>query len=200
MHAPTGFVGIGNMGLAMALRLRDLGHAVRVRDVDPAREALALAAGAVVAASPAALAIECATVLVVVVDAVQTEDVLFGPEGLVTARRPDACIVLCPTIAPADTGRFAERLAALGIGCIDAPMSGGPARARDGTLSLMVACSDAAFAAQRPLLEALSSQVFKVGGRPGDGARTKLVNNLLAPAKRSRSRSDWVSMRRPCRR
>jgi 3-hydroxyisobutyrate dehydrogenase-like beta-hydroxyacid dehydrogenase len=180
MGAPIGFVGIGNMGLAMALRLRELGHAVRVRDVDPGREDLAVAAGAGVAASPKALAAGCAVVLVIVVDAAQTEDVLFGPEGLVAASRPGACIVLCPTIAPADTERFAARLAALDIACIDAPMSGGPARARDGTMSLMVACSDAAFAAQRPLLEALSSRVFRVGERPGDGARTKLVNNLLA--------------------
>ena len=59
-------------------------------------------------------------------------------------------------------------------------MSGGPARARDGTMSLMVACSDAAFAAARPLVEALTARVFRVGSRPGDGARTKLVNNLLA--------------------
>jgi 3-hydroxyisobutyrate dehydrogenase len=180
MRAPIGFVGVGNMGLAMALRLRGLGHDVRVRDIDPAREALARAAGAAVCISPAALAADCATVIVVVVDAVQTGAVLFGPDGLASAPRPDACVILCPTIAPDDTESFAARLAALGVACIDAPMSGGPVRARDGTMSLMVACRDAVFDAQRALLDALSSQVFRVSERPGDGARTKLVNNLLA--------------------
>jgi 3-hydroxyisobutyrate dehydrogenase len=59
-------------------------------------------------------------------------------------------------------------------------MSGGPARARDGTMSLMVACADEVFERNRPLIEALSSKVFRIGQRPGDGSRTKLVNNLLA--------------------
>jgi putative dehydrogenase len=63
---------------------------------------------------------------------------------------------------------------------IDAPMSGGPARARDGTMSLMVACDDAVFAQHRRSWTALSAKVFRISQRPGDGARTKLVNNLLA--------------------
>ena len=67
------------------------------------------------------------------------------------------------------------------VACIDAPMSGGPARARDGTMSLMVACADAAFAMpSSPCCEALSSRLVRLGERIGDGARTKLVNNLLA--------------------
>src|SRR5690349_20601619 len=75
---------------------------------------------------------------------------------------------------------IAARLERRRIDCIDAPMSGGPARAREGTMSLMVACADAAFERHRELTEALSTQVFRVGERAGDGARTKLVNNLLA--------------------
>ena len=77
----TGFIGIGNMGLGMALRLRDLGFAVGVRDIDPAREALAAAHGAAVHASPAALALRCDVVVVAVVDAAQCEAVLFGADG-----------------------------------------------------------------------------------------------------------------------
>jgi 3-hydroxyisobutyrate dehydrogenase-like beta-hydroxyacid dehydrogenase len=88
--------------------------------------------------------------------------------------------MLCPTIAPASTEAIAARLAERGIDCIDAPMSGGPARARDGSMSLMVACAEAVFEAHRAVLGSLSTQVFHVGTRPGDGARTKLVNNLLA--------------------
>jgi 3-hydroxyisobutyrate dehydrogenase len=176
----VGFVGIGNMGLPMALRLRALGWPVRVRDLDPSREAQACDAGATACATPAALAQHSDAVVVVVVDAAQVDAVLFGPDGAAAAMRPGSAVLLCPTIGPADTERVAQRLQAARIDAIDAPMSGGPARARDGTLALMVACDDGAFERRRPLLRALSTQVLRVGERPGDGARTKLVNNLLA--------------------
>ena len=89
-------------------------------------------------------------------------------------------VVLCPTIAPEDVEQIAERLAHQGVHCIDAPMSGGPVRARDGRMSLMVAAPDAVLARQAALLAALSDHVMRVSERVGDGARTKLVNNLLA--------------------
>ena len=176
----VGVVGVGNMGLAMALRLRDLGREVHVRDIDPAREALAVDAGARIAATPAALAARCDAVVIAVVDAAQSEEVLYGADGAAASLRPGACVVLCPTIAPARTEAIAARLAKLSIDAIDAPMSGGPARARAGTMSLMVACADAAFERHRALLDALADPVFRIGERPGDGARAKLVNNLLA--------------------
>jgi 3-hydroxyisobutyrate dehydrogenase len=175
-----GVIGIGNMGLAMALRLRACGHAVAVRDIDPAPEAVAVAAGAVVYPSPAALARDCALVIVAVVDGAQTDDVLFGADGAAAALPAGAAVLLCPTIAPADVEAAAAGLAALGVGCLDAPMSGGPVRARDGSMSLMVACDDAAWIRWQPVLKQLASRLFRVGTRPGDGARTKLVNNLLA--------------------
>jgi putative dehydrogenase len=176
----VGVIGVGNMGLAMALRLLDLGHEVHVRDVDPRREALALGAGARAAATPAALAARCDALVVAVVDAAQTESVLFGSDGAAASLRPGACVLLCPTIAPASTEAIAARLATLAIDAIDAPMSGGPERARSGTMSLMVACADAVYERQRDLLGALADPVFRLGARPGDGARAKLVNNLLA--------------------
>jgi 3-hydroxyisobutyrate dehydrogenase len=176
----VGFIGIGNMGLAMALRLRVVGFAVGVRDIDPAREAAAAAHGATVHASPAALARACDLVVVAVVDAAQCDAVLFGTDGAAPAMRRAGCVMLCPTLGPASTAAIAERLAAGGLDCIEAPMSGGPARARDGSMSLMVACADPAFERHRAPIEALSSKVFRVGPRIGDGARTKLVNNLLA--------------------
>jgi len=176
----VGLIGVGNMGLAMALRLRELGAEVHVRDIDPAREALAVAAGAHAAATPAGLAARSAVVIVAVVDAAQTEAVLFGADGAIAALRPAACVLLCPTIAPASTEALAARIVAAGVDAIDAPMSGGPARARAGSMSLMVACADAVFERQRGLLESLADPVFRIGTRPGDGARAKLVNNLVA--------------------
>ncbi|MEP7282491.1 MAG: NAD(P)-binding domain-containing protein, partial [Rubrivivax sp.] len=132
-----GLVGVGLMGGAMAHRLLDLGHRVSVRDLVPAREAALAAAGAAVAASPAALAARCELLVIAVVDAAQTHEVLFGAEGAAAALPPGAAVLLCPTIGPADVEAVAARLAAAGHACLDAPMSGGPARARDGTMSLM---------------------------------------------------------------
>ena len=177
--ATVGIVGVGQMGLAMALRLRECGVAVVVRDIDPARESLAADAGAVVAASAAALAARCALVIVAVVDGAQTRAVLFD-EGVAAALPPGGCVMLCPTIAPADVEAAAAALDAGGRDWLDAPMSGGPLRARAGTMSLMLAGADAVVARWQPLLLQLSSAIVRIGSRAGDGARTKLVNNLLA--------------------
>lgn len=173
----VGVVGIGNMGLAMALRLVERGHAVAVRDIDPGRESLA--AGCTVCASPRDVATRSDLVIVAVVDAAQSEAVLFGDDGIVQAGGPRT-VMLCPTILAADVERCVARLAAAGLEAIDAPMSGGPHRARQGTMSLMVAAPEALVARWRGLLDDLAAPVFHVGTRPGDGARTKLVNNLLA--------------------
>jgi L-threonate 2-dehydrogenase len=168
------------MGFGMAARLRALGWPVVVRDIDPACEAAAIALGASACASAAELASSCDCVIVVVVDAAQVDAVLFGTDGVLAARPLPHTVMLCPTIAPHDTERCAARLAEHGIACIDAPVSGGPARARDGSMSLMVACGNTLFERHGGLFDALSSRVFRISEKPGDGARTKLVNNLLA--------------------
>ena len=176
----AGIIGVGNMGGGMAGRLLELGWQVGVHDVDAAREQVYASKGAGVHASGASLASKFVAIIICVVDAAQTEDVLFGAQGVAATVRAGHTVMLCPTIAPQDTERFAARLAQQGIRTIDAPMSGGPARARDGSMSLMVACDDALFAEHAALLQALSGKVFHVSQRVGDGARTKLVNNLLA--------------------
>jgi L-threonate 2-dehydrogenase len=172
------------MGLAMALRLRDLGLAVQVCDIDPSRNALAAAAGCTVVATPAAMAQACSHVIVAVVDARQMQQVLFGGDGGdgVTAAVPSTglTVLLCPTVAPQAVQSAAQQLCALGVQVLDAPMSGGPQRAREGSMSLMVAGADATYRASLPLLQSLASRLFFISPRPGDGARTKLVNNLLA--------------------
>ncbi|MCU0920459.1 MAG: NAD(P)-dependent oxidoreductase [Burkholderiaceae bacterium] len=175
-----GIVGIGNMGLGMALRLLDCGHAVGVRDLLAEREHAARAHGAMVCADAAAAAQGRDLLIIAVVDALQTEQVLFGKRGAVRGLGPGSTVLLCPTLAPQTVEDCAARLAGHGIDCIDAPMSGGPLRARDGTMSLMVACADAVFERWQPLLRTLAGRLFRIGTRPGDGARTKLVNNLLA--------------------
>jgi len=115
-----------------------------------------------------------------VVSSAPTRDVLSGSPGIAAHLRPGHVVLLCPTIAPQDVEAIAAELAARGVDTLDAPLSGGPQRARDGSMSLMLAGPDAVQARCAPLLQALSSKVFRISQRPGDGARTKLVNNLLA--------------------
>ena len=176
----VGVIGVGNMGGAMARRLLDGGCAVWVRDIRADAEAALGAAGASIAIDGAELARHCELAIVAVVDAAQCDAVLFGDGGVLAGAHGRLAVLLCPTIAPHDVERCAARLQHSGVPCIDAPMSGGPQRARDGTMSLMVACADAVFAHHEPVLRWLSSRLVRIGTRVGDGARTKLVNNLLA--------------------
>jgi putative dehydrogenase len=178
----VGIVGAGNMGGAIARNLLARGWRVRVHDLDRSRiEALA-ARGAIACASAAEAAADAGATIVCVVDAAQCDAVLWGDHGV--QARPSGLlghtVLLCPTIAPQDVARIDARLRALGAATIDAPMSGGPQRAEDGTMSLMVACTPELFDAHRELIGAMSSRVFRLGARAGDGARMKLVNNLLA--------------------
>jgi 3-hydroxyisobutyrate dehydrogenase len=176
-------VGAGNMGGGMLARLRGLGWSVAVYDIDPQVQSQAVALGAVACGSAleaARMLVPDGVLMVVVVDAAQTEAVLWGEGGAGPVLKPGQSVMLCPTLGPATVQSQAERLAPMGIDFIDAPMSGGPVRAQEGTMSLMVACSDAVWQRSQKLLTALSQQVFRVGTRAGDGARTKLVNNLLA--------------------
>lgn len=173
-------VGVGNMGGGMAANLLAKGWNVLVRDVDAKKVEKWVSKGALSQSIRAQLAPDLIAVIVCVVDAAQTEDVLFGVDGLAHRLQPGQTVILCPTILPQDVELFAARLAERGIHTIDAPMSGGPVRAADGSMSLMVACPKAVFAQNAELLNALSNKVFNISEKPGDAARTKLVNNLLA--------------------
>lgn len=179
---PVALIGAGAMGLAMARRLRSLGGEVRVHDIAPPREALAAAAGCSLWPDAAAAADGARWLVVAVVDAVQTEAVLFGPQGAAAALPAGATVLLCPTLGPDSVESIGARLLAQGLNVLDAPMSGGPARAEAGTMSLMLAGAPATLAGAEPLLTALASARFVIGPRLGDAARTKLVNNLLAAA------------------
>jgi 3-hydroxyisobutyrate dehydrogenase-like beta-hydroxyacid dehydrogenase len=177
---PVAIIGVGNMGGGMARRLLSLGWPVRVCDIDPVKVKTLESFGALALDMPAQAAMSSIAVLVVVVDAAETEDVLFGPSGVASVLQPGQTVFLCPTLAPADVGRLAARLLDLGVNVVDAPMSGGPMRAQDGSMSLMLAGASEVLAQHQALLEALASQRFVISSRVGDAARTKLVNNLAA--------------------
>ena len=180
----VGIIGVGNMGGGMAKRLLSQGWAVHVCDIDAHKTKALQTLGANVHATPHALAQQVHTLIVCVVNAQDVQDVLSGTtdasHGLLSALQAHHTVMLCPTLSPEDVENTAAQLMAHQVHTIDAPMSGGPFRAEQGTMSLMVACEDAVFAAHENLLNTLSSQVFRISQRVGDGARTKLVNNLLA--------------------
>ena len=179
-----GIIGIGAMGLAMARNLHARAYPLLVRDIAPPALAEAASLGIEACDTPAALAARCDVLVLVVVDAAQIEDVLFGPGGVVHAapavRNHPLAVMVCSTIAAHDTERFAERLKAQSIDFMDAPISGGPVRAADGSLSMMLACEPVLLARHDTLLRDLAAKLFFIGPKVGDAARTKLVNNLLA--------------------
>jgi 3-hydroxyisobutyrate dehydrogenase-like beta-hydroxyacid dehydrogenase len=177
---PVAVVGVGNMGGAMAANLLARGWPVHVCDVVSQRMQDLESFGGITHDRPAQAAMECIATIVCVVDAAQCEQVLFGPQGVAASVPAGHVVLLCPTIAPQDAEALAQRLAEHGIATLDAPMSGGPARARDGSMSLMVAGAGEVWRRLQPLLTALASRLFFISERVGDGARTKLVNNLLA--------------------
>lgn len=180
----VGIIGVGNMGGGMAKRLLLQGWAVDVCDIDAHKTKALQTLGATVHNTPHALAQSVHTVIVCVVNAQDVKDVLSGKpsasDGLLNALQAHHTVMLCPTLSPEDVENTATQLLTKQVHTIDAPMSGGPLRAEQGSMSLMVACEDAVFAAHESLLNTLSSQVFRISQRVGDGARTKLVNNLLA--------------------
>ncbi len=173
-------IGVGNMGGGMATNLLSRGYTVYAHDMDNAKTDFFQRKGAIVQVSIAQAAIKSIVSIVCVVDAVQTHDLLFGAQNMAQQLPLGHTVMLCPTISPQDTELCSAKLAQLGVHMIEAPMSGGPARAADGTMSLMVACTLDLFQRHQQLLKDLSSKLFHISERTGDGARTKLVNNLLA--------------------
>jgi len=173
-------IGVGAMGMGIARNLLRGGFRVAVRDIDPEREVLARGAGAQVVGSSREAGAVADAILVVVVDSAQIEQVLSGPDGLLASLGAGKLVLLCSTIAPGDSVGFAARIGATGAQVLDAPISGGPARAEAGTMSIMLAGPSQALSVAEPLLAVLAGKRFVIGERHGDAAKAKLVNNLMA--------------------
>ena len=173
-------IGLGSMGLGMAQSLLRHGHAVSGYDVTAAATATLAIAGGRGAASPADAATGAQIIAVVVVNAAQTETVLFGAEGIVPVLAAGSVIISCATMAPATAKAFGQRCAVHGLLYLDAPMRGGAARAGSGELTFMASGTPEAFAAARPALDAMAGKVYELGDEAGIGASFKIVNQLLA--------------------
>lgn len=178
MTEKVGFIGLGNMGGPMALNLVKAGFQLLVHDINPARLAPLVAAGATVVDSPKAAAAECRRMICMVETTGQAEAVILGGNGFIQSAKAGDIVLCMSTIDPLAARRFAERLAENGIAMIDAPVSGGTHGAAAGTLSVIVGGPAETFAAAEDLLRAMGKNVFHVGGH-GLGLAMKLINNML---------------------
>ena len=175
---PVGFIGLGAMGGHIAQHLLRHGHdlCVFARRAEAVRAVVA--SGASVAASPREVAETCDVVFTMVTTTADVDHVLFGDDGVAAAARAGLLVIDMTTIAPAAAALFAQRLSALGADLIDAPVSGGPEGARDGTLTIMAGGTPEALARAVPLFECFSSTILHVGPS-GSGQATKACHQLL---------------------
>ena len=173
----VGVVGLGAMGSGIARSLRRAGLTVHVYDVRAEAAAAFAAEGGVACATLAEMARACDVIVSVVVNAQQTEAVLFGDGGLAGELQPGSVFVMCSTVDPNWSVALEARLQALGLHYLDAPISGGGAA---GQMTMMTAGSAAAYAACEGVLEAMAGKVYRLGDRAGAGSKVKIINQLLA--------------------
>jgi 3-hydroxyisobutyrate dehydrogenase len=176
----VGVIGLGTMGMGAACNLVTKGFDTYGCDLREAARAEFTAAGGIAVPTPADLPADLAAVIVFVVNARQAEAVLFGPQGCVTRLAPGTVVLNCPTMAPEEARALAERLNIAGLLALDAPVSGGQAGARAGTMTVMASGPPAAFDKAQPVLEAIASKIWRLGDAPGIGSTVKMVNQLLA--------------------
>jgi 3-hydroxyisobutyrate dehydrogenase len=176
----VGVIGTGAMGGGVVQSLVRTGLSTFARDIDPRAQARAVDGGARGCASAAELAASCDAIVVLVVDAAQVETVLFAEDGVAGAAAPGTIVCVSSTVDPQVPPSLVARLSDSGIALLDAPVSGGPAKAADGTMTMMLSGDPAASARAKPMLARITGRLFALGPRAGDASTFKIVNNLLA--------------------
>lgn len=184
MTKPTvGIIGLGAMGAGIAKTLRNNGFTIHVCDVRPGVADAFVADGGTAHATTAALAAVSDVVVSVVVNAAQTESVLFGDDGkggAASAMRPGSTFVMCSTVDPNWSVSMEARLNALGLHYVDAPISGGAAKAASGQMTMMTSAKPEAYAAAGAVLDGMAGKVYRLGDKAGAGSKVKIINQLLA--------------------
>jgi len=178
MPGKVGFIGLGAMGGPMALNLVKAGFSLVVNDIDEAKSRPLKAKGAEVAGSAQAVAAAADCIIVIVETTEQAEAVIIGAHGIIRGARPGHIVVCMSTIDPFTAQSIADRLAAVDVAMIDAPVSGGTGRAQSGELSVIAGGAREVFEKCTDLFAAMGSQSFHVGPL-GSGLAMKLVNNML---------------------
>jgi len=180
MSKNVGVIGLGAMGLGVARSLLRAGFRTHACDVRSEVLAAFAAEGGVACATPAELGAACEVVLTLVVNAQQTEAVLLGEHGAAGAMRAGSVVIASATVAPEFAESLAARLSARGIGMIDAPVSGGAAKAASGQMTVMGAGAQENFAKVEDVFKAIAQKVYRLGEAPGAGSKVKMINQLLA--------------------
>jgi L-threonate 2-dehydrogenase len=183
MSRNVGVIGLGAMGFGVARSLLRAGFKVHACDVRPNVLETFAQEGGVACASPAELGAKCEVVVTLVVNAAQTETVLFGSDGkpgAVSAMRPGSVVLACATVSPEFAKALGERIEAAGLLSLDSPVSGGAARAASGEMTIMSSGPAAAYAACEDVLAAIAGKAYRLGGAHGLGSKVKIVNQLLA--------------------
>jgi len=176
-----GVIGLGIMGRPMARHLLDAGFPLTVHSRSPGPVDELVGAGASRAASPAEVAAASDVIVTMLPDTPDVELVLFGDAGVASSAAAGSLVVDMSTIDPIPTRAFADRLAAQGVGMLDAPVSGGERGAIDATLSIMVGGAPEAVERAAPLFAAMGSKVVHVGPS-GAGQIAKACNQLVVAA------------------
>jgi putative dehydrogenase len=180
MKQTAGLIGLGAMGAGIAATLRAKGYDMHVCDARPQAAASFAAQGGVACGTPADVGAACEVVISVVVNAQQTESVLFGEAGAAAAMRPGSVFIMCSTVDPNWSIAMEARLNAMGIHYVDAPISGGAAKAASGQMTVMSSARPEAYAVADPVLDAMAGKVYRLGDRAGAGSKVKIINQLLA--------------------
>ena len=174
-----GFVGIGLMGEAMTRNLLDKGYRVTVWNLEPERLDTIVPHGAIAAESPAAVAAASDIVMMCVLHTAAVERCVFEADGIAAAAKPDMLVIDFSTVDPEATRDMAKRLQAqTGARWIDAPVSGGPPAARDGTMTVMAGGEEADFARAKDILADMARNVTLMGP-VGAGQTTKILNQAI---------------------
>jgi L-threonate 2-dehydrogenase len=176
----VGVIGLGAMGAGIARSLRRKNHQVFACDARPGVAEKFASEGGVACTSPADVAAHCDVIVSVVVNAMQTEAVLFGDNGCAAAMKPGAVFVMCSTVDPNWSIALEARLEAMGLSYLDAPISGGAAKAAAGEMTMMTAGKPAAYDKAGTLLDDMAGRVYRLGDRAGNGSKVKIINQLLA--------------------
>lgn len=172
------FIGLGTLGLPMALNLLKAGYPVTVYNRTRSREEAAVDQGAIAAASPQAAAAQADVIITCVSDSPDVEAVILGENGVIFGAKPGSIVVDMSTISPQVTRNIGQRLAAQGVSLLDAPVSGGLEGAQQGTLSIMVGGEPEALERVQPILQVLGSRVTHLGPL-GSGQLTKAINQII---------------------
>ena len=175
----VGLIGLGAMGQGVARNLLRAGFEVHGCDVRPEACDAFARAGGLAAGTPAEVGAACDVLIVLVVDAEQTEEVLFGTTGAAAAMCEGRVVVASATTSPAFVARLAQRLSQRRLLLLDAPVTGGVSGAAAGTLTLLTSGPQAAYFACEDVLAAVSLRIFRFGMTPGLGSKVKLINQLL---------------------